>query len=139
LINAELAFGPSVFYGDEFPSCEFLKPGKVREWIGDYAFGVTFYDKNHVVVEKPSAAGRYGAVVKIKAEDGFTYTRFRTLYKSPERLGLFYDQIEGELRFPHGMVREAKTLSQQHRMVDEPTAPETGFRSPLKQGMLCFP
>ena len=46
------------------------------------------------------------------------YTRFRTLYKSPQRLGLFYDQIEGELSFPQGMVRQAKTLSQQRRMVN---------------------
>ncbi len=119
MINAKLAFQPSVFNKDEFPSCDFLKPGEVREWIGDYTFEVTFYDKNYAVVEKPSAAGRYGAVVKVKAEDGFTYTRFRTLYKSSQRLGLFYDQIEGELRFPQGMVLEAKTLSQQRRLVND--------------------
>ncbi len=119
LIKAELAFGPSVFSGDEFPSCDFAKPGQMRERIGDYTFEVTFYDRDYGVVEKPSAAGRYGAVVKIKAEDGSTYTRFRTLYKSPQRLGLFYDQIEGELKFPEGMVREAKTLSRQRRMVND--------------------
>jgi hypothetical protein len=119
LINAGLAFRPSVFNGDKFPSCDFLKPSKMREWIGDYAFDVTFYDKSYVVVEKPSAAGRYGAVVKIKAEDGSTYTRFRTLYKSLQRLGLFYGQIEGEINFPEGMMREAKTLSRQRRMVND--------------------
>ena len=119
LISAELTFRPSVFSGGEFPSCEFLKPGQMRERIGDYTFEVTFYDRDYVVVEEPSAAGRYGAVVKIKAEDGSTYTRLRTLYKSPQRLGLFYDQIEGELSFPQGMVRETNTLSRQHRMVND--------------------
>ena len=119
LIGAELAFGPSVFSGDEFPSCEFLKPGQMREQIGDYTFDVTFYNKNYVVVEKPSEAGRYGAVVKIKAEDGSTYTRFRTLHKSPQRLGLFYDQIEGELKFPRGMLRQEEMLSRQHRVVND--------------------
>ena len=37
LISAELTFRPSVFSGGEFPSCEFLKPDEMREWIGDWS------------------------------------------------------------------------------------------------------
>ena len=53
LLGANLAFGPSVFSGDEFPSCEFLKPGQMRDKIGDYTFDVTFYDRKYTIVEKP--------------------------------------------------------------------------------------
>ena len=40
MIKAELAFQPSVFSGEEFPDCEFLQPGEIRKWIGDYTFEV---------------------------------------------------------------------------------------------------
>lgn len=91
----------------------------MHELIGDYTFDVTFYDKNYNVVDKPSSPGRYGAVVKIKAEDGSTYTRFRTLYKSRQRFFFFFDMIEGELKFPYGMTIEAKTMSRQHHLLND--------------------
>jgi CubicO group peptidase (beta-lactamase class C family) len=48
LIKAELVFKPSVFSGEEFPSCGFLTPGLIREQIGDYTFDVTFYDRKYL-------------------------------------------------------------------------------------------
>jgi len=100
MIKAELAFQPSVFNGEKFPSCDFLRPGQMRQWIGDYTFDVTFYSKDYEVVEKPTATGRYGAVVKITAEDGRHYTRYRTLFRTPERMWLSFKQLDGELVFP---------------------------------------
>jgi CubicO group peptidase (beta-lactamase class C family) len=119
LIKAELAFQPSVFNKNEFPSCDFLKPGKMHELLGDYTFDVTFYDKNYNVVDEPSSPGRYGAVVKIKAEDGSIYTRFRTLFKSRQRLFFFFNMVEGELNFPYGMAVEPKTMSRQHHLLND--------------------
>ena len=119
LIKAELVFQPSVFNNDKFPTCDFLKPGKMNELIGDYTFDVTFYDKDYNVVDKPSSPGRYGAVVKIKAADNSTYTRFRTLYKSKQRQFFFFDMIEGELNFPYGMGIDAKTISRQHNLLND--------------------
>jgi len=119
LIKAELVFQPSVFNNDKFPTCDFLKPGKMRELIGDYTFDATFYDKDYNIVDKPSSPGRYGAIVKIKAADNSTYTRFRTLYKSKQRLFFFFDMIEGELNFPYGMAIDPKTISRQHHLLND--------------------
>jgi CubicO group peptidase (beta-lactamase class C family) len=119
LIKAELVFQPSVFNNDKFPACDFLKPGKMNELIGDYTIDVTFYDKDYNVVDKPSSPGRYGAVVKIKATDGSTYTRFRTLYKSKQRLFFFFDMIDGKLNFPYGMAIDPKTISRQNHLLND--------------------
>jgi CubicO group peptidase (beta-lactamase class C family) len=118
LIKAELAFQPSVFNGDEFPSCDFLKPGQVREWIGDYTFEVTFYSKDYEVVKKPTATGRYGAAVKITAEDGRNYTRFRTLFRIPQRMWLSFNQLDGELVFPAATGVDERTWHNQRRSVN---------------------
>ena len=41
--------------------------------LGEYEFDVTYYSEYYEVVEKPSESGRYGAVVKIEAEDGMAF------------------------------------------------------------------
>ena len=61
--------------------------------------------------------------MKIKAEDGPTYTRFRTLYKTPQSLDFFYGQIDGELKFHNSFMLEADTLRQQSRMVNDGNIP----------------
>ena len=60
--------------------------------LGDYKIDVTFYTKEYGVVEKPTDSGRYGAVVKITAEDGHEYVRFRTLYKTKHRMMLSFNK-----------------------------------------------
>ena len=106
LINAPFVFQPSVFGGDEFPSADFLNTQLARSWLGDYDVDVTFYSKDYQVVQAPSDPGRYGAVVKITAEDGAQYTRFRTLYKSPTRFSFMFGGISGELAVPAAGVDE---------------------------------
>lgn len=119
LINAEFAFKPSVFSGimakqekdddakqkEIFPPCDFVNPDWARGLLGDYEIDVTFYNKDYELVDGPTEAGRYGAVVKIKAEDGRVYTRFRTLYRTSEYLKFWGGQVKGELTFPdiHGV------------------------------------
>ena len=122
LINAEFVFQPSVFSeimsreqnrtqgGDgrqkeRFPSCDFANPDQARQLLGDYEIDVTFYNRDYEAVDEPTTAGRYGAVVRIKAEDGRVYTRFRTLYRTPKRLQFWGNPIQGELTFPavHGV------------------------------------
>lgn len=114
LLNAEVVFQPSVFSGivsrkrndrdgrqkAQFPSCDFLDRGQARRLLGDYKIDVTFYDKNHAMVDQPTDAGRYGAAMKIKAEDGRVYTRFRTLYKTPWHKELWGEQIQGRIALP---------------------------------------
>ena len=120
LLNAEFAFQPSVFSrSGSFPSCDFLRPDQARRLLGDYEIDVTFYSRDYEVVDEATTAGRYGAVVRIKAEDGRVYTRFRTLYKSPRRLSLRDDQFQVELAFPPATgVAEVKRRHQEQSVND---------------------
>jgi CubicO group peptidase (beta-lactamase class C family) len=127
LLNAEFVFQPSVFPGggkdakfDGFPPCDFLNPDRARRLLGDYEIDVTFYSKDYEVAEKPTATGRYGAVVKITAEDGREYTRFRTLYKTPQPMSLsFESQLDGELALPAATGVDERTWRNQRRSVND--------------------
>ncbi len=132
LLNAEFVFQPSVFYeikpergqgrtGSEkalFPPCNFVHPHQARQWLGDYEIDVTFYNRDYKIVDEPSNAGRYGAVVKITAEDGHVYTRFRTLYKTPTRQQLWGGAIRGELELPIGFGVDEQTWHHQRQSVN---------------------
>ncbi len=117
LLNAEIVFQPSVF-SREFPTCDFLNPDQARRLLGNYNIDVTFYSQDYEVAEKPTATGRYGAVVKITAEDGREYTRFRTLYKTPQRMSLS-GQLDGELAFPAATGVDERTWRNQRQSANE--------------------
>ncbi len=120
LLKAEFVFQPSVFpENDGFPPCGFLDPGEARRLLGDYKLDVTFYDKEYEVVEKPAAAGRYGAVVKITAEDGRQYTRFRTLYRTPYPMKFSFGRPRGELVGPGALGVDEQTWRHHSRSVNE--------------------
>lgn len=133
LLDAELAFRPSVFlaYGKGekgkssggFPPCDFLNSDRARRWLGDYEIDVTFYSKDYAEVEKPAAPGRYGAVVKITAEDGREYTRFRTLYNSWNAKRAWSDSIDvgvrGELQFSSATEVAERTWHDQRQLVND--------------------
>jgi len=120
LLTAQIVVQPSVFSQNEFPTCDFLNPDRARQLLGDYQVEVTFYSKDYEVVDKPIATGRYGAVVKITAQDGSEYTRFRTLYKTPQRMSLSRNsQFDGELEFPLAIGVDHQTWSHQRESVNE--------------------
>lgn len=133
LLKAEFVFQPSVFFevksdrdrgresrqNKRFPSCNFVNPDEARQWLGDYDIDVTFYNKDYEVVDEPAGAGRYGAVVKIKAEDGRVYTRFRTLYKTPKRQQLRGYEIQGEVALPPGYGVAERTWYHQRQSVND--------------------
>ena len=76
-----LVFEPHVFSGESFPPCDFADRLLARQRIGPYTIETVFYDQNYRAVTVPVKAGRYGAVVTIRASSGKTYRRFRTLYR----------------------------------------------------------
>jgi CubicO group peptidase (beta-lactamase class C family) len=120
LLTAEFGFQPSVFTDEQFPECDFLNPDRARRWLGNYEIEVTFYSKAQAVVEKATTSERYGAVVRITAEDGRVYTRFRTLYKTPQPMWLSWGgRLGGELEFPAGIGVDAQTWSQQAQSVNQ--------------------
>jgi CubicO group peptidase (beta-lactamase class C family) len=123
MLKAGFVFNPSVFFdvdNNEFPGCDFLDLAVARQMLGDYKIETTFYRWDYEVVEKPTGPGRYGAIVRITAEDGQTYTRFRTLYKTAERVYFdFLDPLDGELMFPADAGVDALTWQHQRQSVNQ--------------------
>lgn len=76
-----VVFTPHVFSSDVFPPCDFVDSLLARQRIGPYTIETVFYDQNYRPVTVPMKAGRYGAVVTVRASSGQTYRRFRTLYR----------------------------------------------------------
>lgn len=118
MINAEIVFQPSVFWEEEFPQADFVDPGSAERWLGDYKIDVTYYDRDYQVVTVPRGTGRYGAVVKITAEDGQEYTRYRTLYKSPQEVSFFFNRLRGDLSLPSSTGIEPRTWTVQQSILN---------------------
>ncbi len=129
MLDIKLVFQPSVFSGNDkeqksakgakgggFPPCDFLNPEQARRLLGDYKIDTTFYNEDYEVVEEPTDTGRYGAVVKVTAEDGHEYTRFRTLYRASKDAK---DQPDGELAFPAATGVDEGTWHNHRQSVNE--------------------
>ncbi len=105
-VEAELAFDGFVFSGDGFPECDFKQPGVVERLIGPYETEATYYDADYNEVTKADKVGRYGAVVSIRAEQGRTYTRYVTLFRSPEPWHWWMRELKGELKGEVGLPEQ---------------------------------
>jgi predicted esterase len=79
------AKGGAVFSGDRFPEFTYADPKRVERLLGPVAVKVAYYDAAGRPVERPSAPGRYGAVVTATAAAlGETATGYRTLFRRPD-------------------------------------------------------
>jgi predicted esterase len=93
-LHQDIRFKPPVFRDAAFPPCDFEQPAEVEDLIGPYALTPVFFDSQFNVVKSAQKAGRYGAVVRIEADDGKTYTRFATLFREPDDVD-WSDQLRG--------------------------------------------
>jgi hypothetical protein len=85
--DARLRFTEYVFAGEQFPSCDFEQPARVKDLIGPYSFKTTFYDRDFRPAETAAAPGPYGAVIEVTSEAGVTLRREATLFRTPARVG----------------------------------------------------
>ena len=118
-VRENLVFRPHVFAWNEFPSCEFERPLFVERMIGPYTIDVTYYDKDYNVVTEALEPGRYGAVARIKTEAGRTFTRFRTLFRNPERLRWWRHKLEGSIKLPEKLGIDPQVAIEQAKHVNE--------------------
>ncbi|HIM10149.1 TPA: hypothetical protein EYM26_05030, partial [Candidatus Poribacteria bacterium] len=104
MLNLDFVFQPSVFFpneNDDFPNGDFINPEKAKILLGEYKISVVFYSKNYEIVETAVEPGRYGAVVKITAQDGVEYVRYKTLFKCEKPKPILVDDpIDGQIIFP---------------------------------------
>ena len=76
---------PPVFTGTQLPTIRFAHPSLAEALLGDYAIDVSYLDAQHKPVQQADALGRYGAVVKIKADGVGTVERHVTLCRVASR------------------------------------------------------
>ena len=104
MLNLDFVFQPSVFFpneSDEFPTGDFINREKAKTLLGEYEISVVFYSKSYEVVQTAVDFGRYGAVVKITAQDGVEYVRYKTLFKCEKSKPILVDDpIDGQIIFP---------------------------------------
>ena len=122
LLNLDFVFQPSVFLpneSDQFPNGDFINPEKAKILLGDYKINIDFYSKNYEIVETAVESGRYGAIVKITAQDGVEYIRYKTLLKCEKpRSMLVNDSIDGQIVFPEYLGVDSSIWSNQSQSVN---------------------
>jgi predicted esterase len=82
LYETPLLFSPSVFSGNQFPSCDFEQPSLAEDMIGRYSIHTRFFDSKYNEVTTASANGRYGAVIEVHGENSFVHRRFVTICRT---------------------------------------------------------
>ncbi|NQU42306.1 hypothetical protein HQ520_03415 [bacterium] len=101
MLDASLRFEPShLFSENTFPTCHFEQPVFIEGAIGQYDIDVQYYDAAHQPVKIAQKPGRYGAVVKVTAEDGRLFTRYRTLFRLPGNWEPWNGELGGNLALP---------------------------------------
>ncbi len=122
MINLSFVFQPSVFFpneNDQFPNGDFINHEKARMLLGEYKIDVVFYSKDYEIVETAVEPGRYGAVVKITAQDGVEYIRYRTLFKCAKPKPILVDDpLEGEIIFPKNLGFESSIWKNQSQSIN---------------------
>jgi len=100
-MEQRLKFDPNVFSGTKFPKCDFEQPSCVEDLIGPYTITAKFYDANYNPVTTAEKPGRYGAVVEIKTEDGKTFRRLLTLFRTQQKLSWWaHTEVAGSIGYP---------------------------------------
>ena len=119
LLETRLVFRRHVFSGRAFPKCQFERPAQVEELIGPYRIELTCYDSDYRAVTNAEKPGRYGAVVKIRAEDGRTYTRLRTLFRTPEPLEWWGLKLKGTGELPKALGIDPAVAAERKGRINE--------------------
>jgi len=117
--QVELRFQPFVFSQDPFPDFDFAQPSLVEDLIGPFTLSATFYDVDYNPVQTATAAGRYGAVVVIKAEDGQVHRRFLTLYRHPEPVDWYDTDLALQATLPPQLGIDPLVAQYQRQAVND--------------------
>ena len=112
-------FQPSVFSGTQFPSCDFENPLSAETLIGQYKIKSTFYDSEYNEVKSAEKPGRYGAIVEITSEKGKVIRRFRTIFRQPESLDWWEQNINASIEFPQELRINKDVVSEESRIIND--------------------
>jgi pimeloyl-ACP methyl ester carboxylesterase len=104
----------AIFDGEVFPKVDYLNKDLVEAALGAYSLAVRYFDAAWNEVQRPTAPGRYGALVDIRFASGTTDTRRLTLFKTATRYNPVDDPYEFLVRYPSafGLSKEAVNREQ---------------------------
>lgn len=105
-MREDIRFTPPVFHDAAFPSCDFEHPAEVEDLIGPYVLSPKFYDSQYNVVTTAATPGRFGAIVRVAADDGTIFTRFATLFREPDDVDWNEDARNLAATLPDGLMRD---------------------------------
>lgn len=91
---------PAVFDGDSFPGFDLADWGAGEQLLGEYKLNTRFYDANHQLVDKPTKAGRYGAVVDVVSPQASTERRYVTLFRTAGKTHWWNDRMSPAVELP---------------------------------------
>jgi CubicO group peptidase (beta-lactamase class C family) len=113
-------FDGYTFSGDAFPTPRLEKPLFAEHQIGPYTIQTDYFDRNYNKVDAPTDEGRYGAVISIHSEEsGYTYKRYRTLYKYSGYIRWWERDLEGGIEFPEEFGIDPVVLEDKRKVVAE--------------------
>jgi hypothetical protein len=92
--------GSAIFHADEFPLPDFLNKDLVQAALGSYTLKTRYFDATWNEVQRPTAPGRYGALVEIHFPSGASDIRRMTLFKTAAPYHPVADPYEFTLQFP---------------------------------------
>ena len=100
LKDQPLVANPSIFDGAAFPKIDFLYKDLIEAVIGSYTLHTRFFDANWNEVTTADTPGRYGALIEFRAQNGLTFTRNLTLFKTPHSYVQSTDPYGASVTFP---------------------------------------
>jgi poly(3-hydroxybutyrate) depolymerase len=113
MLKAQPITVSSVFSGDTFPKIDLLNRDLVEAAVGPVSENVRYFDAQWNEVTRPTAPGRYGAIVTFTAQRAVSWTRRITLYKTPQPYSKAEDPFQVIVEVPRAFgVSPALALSE---------------------------
>jgi predicted esterase len=112
----------TIFDGAAFPSIDFANRDLVEAAIGPYTVHPRFFDARWNEVTKPDAPGRYGAIVEFRLNDGQSFTRHFTLFKTVLPYAPKRDPYVATVKFPAAFGLPEAAMAKEQWGITEWTA-----------------
>lgn len=117
---ANLHPDPYVFYGTEFPKCDFFQPILAEDILGPYDVKCSYYDSEYNLVTSAVKPGRYGVVIEaIPHNGGRSVKRFKTLFKQPTPFEWWDVNLDMTVKLPEQLGIDPSVAKDQSGPISE--------------------
>jgi predicted esterase len=115
----DVVFFNNVFTSRNFPPYDFEDPAHVEDLLGNaYTLRATFYDAGYNEVKFADQRGRYGAIVDVTTDDGRTFKKFATLFRTEKPITREM-RAHFALQLPEAYGINPALLQEQSKLIDD--------------------